>query len=119
MSLMQKMTDQPGWEIAFRKGLITERMKDSLNKRLWYFNGQIKGGNIITYANSFVGIGILKRPQDHVRKKVNTLWLYEVGFNMKGDRIRELINVEMGLGEAEDFLWALKRVIVKMKGGRR
>jgi hypothetical protein len=112
---MKKMTDKPGWEIAFQQGLITRRMKEGLNKRLWYFYSRIKGGNIITYANSFLGVGILKRPQDHVRKKINTVWLYEVGFNTKGNRLRELINVEMGLGEAEDFLYCLKRAIVKMK----
>jgi len=117
MSVMQK-TDKPGWEIAFQQGLITKRMKENLNKRVWYFYSRIKDGNIITYANSFVGIGILKKPQDHVRKKVNTMWLYEVGFNKKGNRIRELINVEMGLDEAEDFLWCLKRAIKKMKEGR-
>jgi len=117
MKTVMEKTDKPEWEIAFQKGLITKRMKENLNKYLGYFYSGIKDGNVVIYANSFVGIGILKKPQDHVRKKVNTMWLYEVGFNMKGNRITELINVEMGLGEAEDFLWALKRAIKKMKKG--
>ena len=95
---------------------ITKKMKANIESHKAYFESRIKDGYMVSRPNAFVACGVFNEAQDHITKGVNTIWVYQIGFNFKGTRIVELQNVEMTLEEAEDLRKCLDVSIKRFKG---
>jgi len=66
---------------------------------------------IIDYLNGFCAAGVLKKPKLHLKGvESNTLWFYYVGMNSKGNKIKEIISVEVAQDEANDLIKCLTKV---------
>jgi len=91
---------------------LKEILKD-VNKYLDYFFSQTIDGHIIHSLNGFVGVGILDEPRDHLTPKINTIWMFSIGFNHDASEIEEQINIELTVDEAEDIQRTLKICIDK------
>lgn len=94
---------------------INAEMKEKIKEYKQYFYDRTFSGHIINYLNGFKGVGILITPEDHLTKKINTIWYLEISFNKLGTDIEEIANIEMDLEEAEDLIKTLKKGVKKYK----
>jgi len=83
---------------------ITKKMKEDIEVYKEFFYSRTCGGHIISYLNGFCAVGVFETPQD----EGNTLWIYQIGCNRKGNKVEVHTNVECPLDEAEDLMQCLK-----------
>ena len=94
---------------------ITDKQKQKIATHKEWFNERTTAGHVVNYLNGFVGVGVFSKPQDHISKGVNDIWIYGIGFSKNGKRIVENTNVEVTLDEAEDLARCLKIAIKRKK----
>ena len=99
------------WNESCKNKNITKKQRDTLFIELEYFYSRVKISHVITYLNGFVGTGSLVKPTSHITPNVNKIWIYNVGFNLKGDKIIPIYNAEMTIDEAEDQKRCLQKVL--------
>ena len=99
------------WDESCKNKNITKKQRDTLFIELEYFYSRVKIAHVITYLNGFVGTGALVKPTSHITPNINKIWIYNVGFNLKGDKIIPIYNAEMTVDEAEDQKRCLQKVL--------
>jgi len=92
---------------------ITETMKRKIKKYKNEFYEDTCDGAVINYLNGFCGVGILEKPQGHITSNINTVWVYQTGFDKKGKKIIELLNIVLTENEAKDLKRCLSRALRK------
>jgi hypothetical protein len=97
------------------KKMITKAMKQDIKIHRNWFYERTSGGHIINYLNGFTAVGVFSEPQDHITEKVNTIWVYGIGFNRRGNKIIENMNLELTEDEAQDLLRCLKIALKRNK----
>jgi len=103
--------------IKIKKTKVTEKMKFLIAQCKGYFLRGCRNWHIIDYLNGFCAVGVLNKPQKHLPDvEMNTLWIYWVGMNGKGNKIKEIINVDVAVDEAQDLMTCLK---VAIKAGEK
>lgn len=70
-------------------------------------------GHTITWLNRFLGVGLLKELEDHFTKSVNSIIVYDIGFNR--DNFEDTDIYTMTLEEAIDLRKCLDITIKKLK----
>ncbi len=94
---------------------ITEQMKNDLQNQKDTFKGTISTVHMIECPNGFVGVGILKKPQDHIVKNINKIYLCLTGFNKDGTRIVPINEIIMKTNELKILSECINEFIKKMK----
>jgi len=96
--------------------MLSKNNKEKIKElKKWFVDRTIKGRDIITYNNGFTGIGILKKPQDHITKKINKVFILDVGLNYNGTSIRKNISAEMTISEVKKLSDGIKYVLSENK----
>lgn len=94
---------------------ITQAMKNKIKKYKQDFYEDTVDGSVMNYLNGFCAVGIMEKPQGHITSNINTVWIYQTGFDEKGKKIIELLNVVLTENEAQDLKRCLTKTLTKHK----
>ena len=91
---------------------ITKEMKKELSRlKKWFLGRTIEGRDIIDYDWGFTAVGFLKEPSDHINKKVNKIFILDVGLTDNGKKIKKHISCDMKVNEAGELMESIKYVL--------
>ena len=94
---------------------ITKQMRKEIEEiKQWFYEITIEGSDIIDYEWGFSAVGILKKPSDHIHKKVNEIFILDVGLNMKGTKIVKNISADLKVSEAKNLMKSIQYVLGEM-----
>ena len=88
-------------------------MKEEISRlKKWFIGRTIEGRDIIDYDWGFSAVGFLKEPSDHIHKRVNKIFILDVGVNDSGTKIVNHISCDMKVEEAGELMESIKYVLV-------
>jgi len=101
------------------KKLARKEDKIEIFKEAFY--KKTTNGYIFDNPNGFLALGILKKPTDHIDKKINTMWFFGVGVGKTEDEIVVFEDTPMTIDEVEGFIKVLTEglIIAKKLGVKR
>ena len=90
-----------------KKSSLNEKISSNMEKSLngaanWFFN-RTATGQYITAGNAFIGCGVLAEPEDHIKKAINTMWLFGVGSGEKLNEPAVVFDTRFTLAELKMF----------------